>query len=91
MLRPSARPEPPRFAEALRSVADNVTLPVLLVRGGKSDIVDEEGVAEMQRLVPQTEVYDVAGAGHMIAGDRNDSFSAGLIAFLDRIMPVAER
>ena len=91
MLRPTARPEPPRFAEALRSVADKVTLPVLLVRGGKSDIVDEEGVAEMQRLVPQTEVYDVAGAGHMIAGDRNDSFSAGLIAFLDRIMPVEVR
>ncbi|MGC6330911.1 alpha/beta fold hydrolase [Rhizorhabdus sp. FW153] len=91
MLRPTARPEPPRFAEALRSVAGKVTLPVLLVRGGKSDIVDEEGVAEMQRLVPQTEVYDVAGAGHMIAGDRNDSFSAGLIAFLDRIMPVETR
>lgn len=88
MLSTPERAEPPEFFNALSEVACNVTVPTLLVRGGKSDIVDDAGVAEMLRLVPQTEVFDVAGAGHMVAGDRNDPFSAGVIAFLKRHLPV---
>jgi pimeloyl-ACP methyl ester carboxylesterase len=59
-----------------------------LVRGARSDIVDDAGVAEMCRLVPQTEVYEVPGAGHMVAGDRNDAFNEGVIAFLHRHLPL---
>lgn len=81
------RAEPPGPFEALQLLAPNVTLPTLLVRGGKSDIVDDEGVADMLRLVPQTEVFNVAGAGHMVAGDMNDPFSNGVIAFLQRHLP----
>lgn len=81
------RAEPPGPFEELQRIAANVTVPTLLVRGGKSDIVDDEGVADMRRLVPQTEVFDVAGAGHMVAGDMNDPFSAGVIAFLERHLP----
>lgn len=88
MLDMSERAEPPEFFDALAEVAGNVTVPTLLVRGAKSDIVDDAGVAEMLRLVPQTEIFDVAGAGHMVAGDRNDPFSAGVIAFLKRNLPV---
>lgn len=80
--------EPPKFFDELVAVAKNVTIPTLLVRGGKSDIVDDAGVAEMLAHVPQTEVFDVAGAGHMVAGDKNDPFSAGVLDFLDRHMPV---
>jgi pimeloyl-ACP methyl ester carboxylesterase len=72
----------------LQLLAPNVTLPTLLVRGGKSDIVDDEGVADMLRLVPQTEIFNVAGAGHMVAGDMNDPFSSGVIAFLQRHLPL---
>lgn len=79
--------EPPQFSQPVIDVAHNVTIPTLLVRGGHSDIVDDAGVAEMQRLVPQTEVFDVAGAGHMVAGDRNDAFNQGVIGFLERHMP----
>jgi len=60
---------------------------VLLIRGGFSDIVTDEEVAEMRRLVPQTEVFDVAGAGHMVAGDRNDAFNEGVLTFLRRHHP----
>ncbi|MBO9377385.1 alpha/beta fold hydrolase [Sphingomonas histidinilytica] len=81
------RAEPPGPFETLAMLAPKVTLPTLLVRGGKSDIVDDAGVAEMVRLVPQTEVFDVPGAGHMVAGDMNDPFSAGMIAFLERHLP----
>jgi len=81
------RAEPPGPFEALAAVAHNVKLPTLLVRGGKSDIVDDAGVEEMLRLVPQTEVFEVPGAGHMVAGDMNDPFSVGVIGFLQRHLP----
>lgn len=88
MLRTDDGPEPPRFSEELIEVARHVTVPTLLVRGGNSDIVDDDGVAEMLRLVPQTEVFNVAGAGHMVAGDKNDPFSSGVIDFLGRHLPI---
>jgi pimeloyl-ACP methyl ester carboxylesterase len=87
MLRRTDIPEPPHFSDTLIAVAGGVKVPTLLVRGGKSDIVDDEGVAEMLRLLPQTEVLDVAGAGHMVAGDKNDRFGAGVLDFLRRHMP----
>lgn len=81
--KPSA--EPPSWTDELLATAAEVTIPTLLVRGGHSDIVDDAGVAELIRLVPQTEVYDVPEAGHMVAGDRNDAFNDGVITFLKRI------
>ena len=86
-----ANAEPPIFTDYLVSVAHNVKVPTLLVRGGHSDVVDDKGVEEMKRLVPQTEVYDVAGAGHMVAGDRNDAFNAGVTSFLHRHLPAPRR
>jgi pimeloyl-ACP methyl ester carboxylesterase len=83
--RPSA--EPPSWTDQLLDASNRVTLPTLLIRGGHSDIVDDEGVAEMRRLVPQIEVYDVPGAGHMVAGDRNDAFNTGVVGFLRRCFP----
>lgn len=62
-------------------------VPTLLVRGMKSDIVSEEGVADLRRRIPALEVADIGGAGHMVAGDRNDQFNAAVIAFLARVMP----
>ncbi|MFX4883819.1 alpha/beta hydrolase, partial [Acinetobacter baumannii] len=64
-------------------------VPTLLVRGMKSDIVTDEGVAHLRELVPGLEVADIAGAGHMVAGDRNDRFNAVVLAFLQRTMPLA--
>ncbi len=31
------------------------------------------------------EYVDVAGAGHMVAGDQNDTFSKGILEFLARL------
>ena len=63
-------------------------IPTLLVRGMKSDIVDDDGVADLRRRIPGLEVADIRGAGHMVAGDRNDEFNAAVIEFLGRVMPV---
>lgn len=87
MLDIEPNPDTPDWTDQLLAVSDKVRVPTLLIRGSKSDIVDDEGVAEMCRLVPQTEVLDVAGAGHMVAGDKNDAFNSGVIDFLKRHMP----
>lgn len=87
MMEVRPAPEPPSSPTELERVSAGVTLPTLLVRGGQSDIVDDDSVAEMRKLVPQTEVFEVPGAGHMIAGDRDDAFNEGLLGFLDRHHP----
>jgi pimeloyl-ACP methyl ester carboxylesterase len=72
--------------ERLAAAARNVTVPTLLVRGGASDVVTPEGAAELRELIPHAETVDVAGAGHMVAGDRNDRFNAAVIEFLERVV-----
>lgn len=62
-------------------------VPTLLVRGMKSDMVDDDGVADLRRRIPKLEIADIRGAGHMVAGDRNDEFNAAVIEFLTRVMP----
>ncbi|MET0986397.1 MAG: alpha/beta hydrolase, partial [Steroidobacteraceae bacterium] len=64
-----------------------VRVPTLLVRGMQSDIVSQEGIAEFQQRLPALEVCDVSGAGHMVAGDKNDAFNQGVLAFLQRHLP----
>lgn len=80
--------EPPSFSRELAGVSRRVTVPTLLVRGMASNVVDDAGVAEMCRLVPQTQVHEVVGAGHMVAGDRNDAFNEGVMDFLQRHLPL---
>lgn len=81
------RAEPPSFLIEARRVGGAITAPTLLVRGMLSDLNDEAGVHDLKALVPQTEVFEVAGAGHMVAGDRNDAFNEGILAFLHRHVP----
>lgn len=64
--------------------ARNMKLPVLLVRGRMSDVVSMEGVQSFLEDVPHAEFVDVSGAGHMVAGDRNDIFTDAVVEFLDR-------
>jgi pimeloyl-ACP methyl ester carboxylesterase len=71
--------------ERLCDAARRVTVPTLLVRGGMSDIVSDASVAELQELIPHAEVADVAGAGHMVAGDDNDAFNAAVMEFIERV------
>lgn len=70
------------------SMADRADLAVLLVRGMKSEVVSDAGVAAFRAIVPRLEVADVGGAGHMVAGDRNDAFNASIVPFLRRHLPI---
>ncbi len=73
--------DPARLREAARAL----TLPTLLVRGRQSDLLSEEGAQELLQLVPHAEMVDVAGAGHMVAGDRNDLFNDAVVSFLETV------
>jgi pimeloyl-ACP methyl ester carboxylesterase len=68
--------------ERLVAGARRLTIPALLVRGGASELVQEEHAKEFLTLVPQARYADVSGARHMVAGDKNDQFSAAILEFL---------
>lgn len=69
----------------LQAAARALTLPTLLVRGRMSDLLSEEGAREMLELAPHARYVDVAGAGHMVVGDRNDVFNDAVVAFLQSV------
>lgn len=71
----------------LHDAAVALTVPTLLVRGRSSDLLSEAGAREFLTLVPHAEFADVAGAGHMVAGDRNEVFNQAVLAFLARHRP----
>ena len=74
--------------QRFEACAKNLRLPVLLVRGGLSDVLTEEGAREFLALCPHAEYVSIGTAGHMIAGDRNDVFGHAVTDFLSRVVPV---
>ena len=75
---------PSRDTDGLREAARQLTAPTLLVRGRLSDVLSQEGVDDFLQLVPHAEYADIAGADHMVAGDRNDAFNEAVFDFLER-------
>jgi pimeloyl-ACP methyl ester carboxylesterase len=78
-----------RYASEARltEAARRVTVPTLLVRGGSSDLLTQEGVDHFLSLIPHARAVDVRGAGHMVAGDRNDHFNEAIVEFLEDLRP----
>ena len=67
----------------VEAIVDGGT-PVMLVRGRVSDLVSEAKADAFRARFPSIEYVDVSGAGHMVAGDRNDAFTEAVADFLDR-------
>lgn len=86
---------PDRFHATMQRSANTLGMlpevPVLVVRGMMSDVVSEDGIQAFRKQVPHMEVVDVADAGHMVAGDRNDAFNTAVLEFLERHMPASIR
>ncbi|CAM3743059.1 alpha/beta hydrolase [Polaromonas hydrogenivorans] len=76
-----------RRQERLEACARALAVPTLLVRGGLSDVLSEEGSQHFLDLCPHSEYVNVTSAGHMVAGDRNDVFGTSVIEFLKRSVP----
>ncbi|MGE0859754.1 MAG: alpha/beta fold hydrolase [Gammaproteobacteria bacterium] len=74
--------------ERLSACARALALPTLLVRGGLSDVLSEEGAQHFLTLCTHAEYVNITDAGHMVAGDRNDIFGNAVIEFLTRKVPV---
>lgn len=77
-----SRPRPEDFFTRLEQAASCIQVPTLLVRGKQSDLVTAEGAQLLLELIPHAKFVDVEGAGHMVAGDKNDAFNNAVEGFL---------
>lgn len=75
------------YRQQLSNAADLLKLPTLLVRGGLSDVLSEEGAQAFLQQCPHAEYVNVRDAAHMVAGDRNDIFADFVVGFLKRVAP----
>jgi non-heme chloroperoxidase len=76
--------------DRLEHAARRVDVPTLLVRGKRSDLLSETGAQHFLELVPHAQFVDVAGAGHMVVGDRNDAFATAILGFIDQVRAPTE-
>lgn len=77
--------ESERYQPRLFAAAAQVDVPVLLLSGGRSDVVSHATVAEFLQLVPHARHVEVAGATHMLAGDANDAFTREIACFINAL------
>jgi len=71
--------------DRLESAARRLAVPTLLVRGRMSDVVSEDDARAFLAVAPNARYTDVSGAGHMVAGDRNDRFTEAVVEFLGEV------
>jgi pimeloyl-ACP methyl ester carboxylesterase len=74
--------ESERYQPRLLAAAANIDVPVLLLSGGRSDVVSRGTVDEFLQLVPQARHVELAQATHMVAGDANDAFTNEVIHYV---------
>ena len=66
----------------LEDAARHVRVPTLLIHAGKSDVVTADEIAHLREVMPHCSYVDVPAAGHMVAGDANDTFNGAILDFL---------
>ena len=71
-----------RPRDYLKTAVTNIDVPIHLIRGGQSELVSAAAVKDFLELVPHAAFSDVAGAGHMVAGDKNDAFVEAVENFI---------
>ncbi|MFT3754590.1 MAG: alpha/beta hydrolase [Pseudoxanthomonas sp.] len=69
--------------------ARSIRCPVLLISGGKSDLVSARTVEDFQSLVPHAQHVQLPHATHMLAGDDNDAFAATVLDYLAELPAAA--
>jgi pimeloyl-ACP methyl ester carboxylesterase len=68
----------------LRPALANIPVPVLIVRGGESQVLPADIAESMRAAFPNAELVTIVGAGHTVPEDRPAEFNAAVSAFLDR-------
>ncbi len=72
-------------SSALTNLWDDVraiNCPTLIIRGGESDILSDDGAAKMQQAIPRSQLVVVPGAGHSVMGDNPTAFVSAVRGFL---------
>ena len=81
--------------ETIAEEARKIDVPVLLISGGRSDLVSDDTIAHFLERVPHATHVRLPEATHMLAGDDNDAFTDAVLAFLrahfDRPAPGVSR
>jgi pimeloyl-ACP methyl ester carboxylesterase len=72
-----------RLEEAVSAI-EAAGVPLMLIRGRVSDLVSAAKAQAFLAKHPSAEFVDVGGAGHMVAGDRNDAFTDAVVGFLQK-------
>ncbi len=75
-------PETDGLQDALDAACRGLDVPVLLVSGGRSDLVTARTVDHFLELAPHARHVQLPQATHMVAGDDNDAFTGSLLNFL---------
>ncbi len=71
--------------DAIAEAARRVQCPLLLVSGGRSDLVTPQTVEEFLALAPHAQHVHLPNATHMVAGDDNDAFTTAVLNYLDTL------
>jgi pimeloyl-ACP methyl ester carboxylesterase len=80
--------EMPDWRNILEGLADDAAAlrcPVLVLRGGKSDVLSDQGAEEVADIIPDSRLRTVANAGHLAAGDNPESTVGLVTSFLEEI------
>jgi len=72
-----------RFKQA----APKIRVPALFVRGALSAVTDAASASRMVEQISGAEYSEIGEAGHLVASDRSDLFSATMLDFLERRIP----
>ena len=73
--------------DAIAAAARRVECPLLLVSGGRSDLVSPQTIDEFLTLAPHAQHVHLPEATHMVAGDDNDAFTTAVLNYLDTLPP----
>ena len=71
-----------RHQDDIATATRAVRCPLLLVSGGRSDLVSARTVADFLELAPHARHVQLPEATHMLAGDDNDLFTATILQYL---------
>lgn len=75
-------PDTEGLQDRLEDACRQLDVPVLLVSGGRSDLVSDGTVEHFLALAPHARHVRLPLATHMVAGDDNDAFTDTLLHFL---------
>ncbi|KQQ79916.1 peroxidase [Xanthomonas sp. Leaf131] len=80
--------DPHTQQQALLDAAAQVRCPMLLISGGRSDLVTPDNINEFLSIAPHAQHVHLPDATHMLAGDDNTTFTATVLHYLDALPSV---